>query len=67
MGLGVLCCLRSGKRSFVMRENVWRGLGFTALIVLATALWLPREPEVLFAGSVTLLGLLLVLTQLEDK
>jgi hypothetical protein len=50
-----------------MRENVWRGLGFTALIVLATALWLPREPEVLFAGSVTLLGLVVVLFQLEDK
>lgn len=45
----------------------WKGIGFAGLIVLATCLWLPREPEVLFAGSVTLLGLLLVLTQLEDK
>ena len=50
-----------------MRENVWRGLGFASLIVLATALWLPREPEVLFGGSLTVLGLFVVLCQLEDK
>lgn len=50
-----------------MRDYVWRPLGFLALVVLATALWLPREPEVLFAGSVTVLGLLVVLTQLEEK
>ncbi len=45
----------------------WKGLGFAGLIVLATTLWLPREPEVLFAGSITLLGLLLVLFMLEEN
>jgi hypothetical protein len=45
----------------------WKGLGFAGLIVLVACLWLPREPEVLFAGSCTVVGLLLVLLMLEEN
>lgn len=45
----------------------WKGIGFAGLIVLATTLWLPRVPEVLFAGSCTIVGLLLVLFMLEEN
>lgn len=50
-----------------MYVNVWKFLSFCALIVLVACLFLPREPEVLFGGSMVLIGLAVALTQMEDK
>jgi hypothetical protein len=51
----------------VMFASVWRYLGFCCVVVVGTALLLPREPEVLFGGFLTLGALVLVLFQLEDR
>ena len=50
-----------------MFVSVWRYLGFCCVVVVGTALLLPREPEVLFGGFLTLGALVLCLTQLEDS
>ena len=50
-----------------MFASVWRYLGFCCVVVVGTALLLPREPEVLFGGFLGLGALVLVLFQLEDR
>lgn len=50
-----------------MFVSIWRYLGFCSLMLVGTALLLPREPEVLFGGFMGVGALVLCLTQLEDK
>jgi hypothetical protein len=50
-----------------MYVQVYKFLAVCALILVGTALWLPREPEVLFGGSLGVVGLFVCLTQLREK
>ena len=50
-----------------MYVQVYKFLAVCSLVVVGTALWLPREPEVLLGGCFGVVGLFVCLTQLREK